>query len=121
MALSTADATRIVNLTFHYGGATFTRHGDLLVSGYVVGGLASPLLIPHKRFSPETLVESVDRLAGYHTLGTWEPRDDYGLPGDVVWLEPVDIFTSRDEAETMGRHRGELAIFDLLNGEEIAL
>lgn len=55
-------------------------------------------------------------------LGTWKDSEN-----GTVWLDTVkvidgdDYAKAFDEAVTFGKGHGELAIYDLLNGEEIAL
>lgn len=89
-------------------------------SGYVVGGLVPTLV-----FDADTQVDEfiyhvarfIDRQSStVEYVGVWKDESTGMVHVDAVqWVE------SRVTAETLGIQRGELAIWDCANGEEIRL
>lgn len=107
------ELTKIAETTLRNGGATFTAHGDLILSGFCVAGVAPAVRIPVADFTTEALEAAV---AGFEadTFGTWIEEGE-------VWIEPSEVYTDRAEADRVARERGEIAYFDLDTFEEIRL
>lgn len=107
--------SRVMRETRRNGGATYsaTRHTARHI-GFCVGGVSVASIIPLDS-APNIWQSAIDSAAsnGAH-FGTW-----IGPAG--VYVESVDILASLTSATALGKSRGELAIFDLTNGEEITL
>lgn len=91
-------------------------------AGYYVGGLV-PSVTLHKDSNAVAYALTADsfrnripvNLDGAY-LGTWIDTDT-----DTVYFDASEHFTNRTEAMRVARLRGELAIWDIANGEEIRL
>ena len=121
MNTSTKIARELVNRATTDGGCTVDRDGNTIEAGtpvFVVGlGGAQPLS-PYRSFidQAETIVD--DALWDFRTdaLGSWLDNDT----GDV-YIEPVQLFTCKRLACEVAAGRGELAIYDLTNSQEIRI
>lgn len=122
----------LIGAAIKEGGTTVSvstyRDTKPVTSGYVVGGFGVSLVIP--RYDSDDLgvyvpapsrdaaIFWIDRNLNKHervNFGSW--RDDRGR----IWLDRVNILDNLDDALFLARFRGELAIFHLDTGEEIAV
>lgn len=118
-----------------YGGSGFTYDlttaGPVVGHGYAVGGNPE---CPEQVISDWTelptwhLIGAIARYAerimetGGVRLGGWveETRED-GVTGYDLYLDAPTIVMDREAAVALGRERGERAIYDLEEGNEIRL
>jgi hypothetical protein len=114
--------TDLVNLhtTLHTNGGFTVRSGSLqpVHTGYSVS-------VTDRQWSfPESLpfghfAEVVEQLHSYpdaDAFGGWVDAETH-----LLYLDPVAIYTDRQDAERVGRKHGEIAIFDLDSFTEIRL
>ena len=91
--------------------------------GYAVGGASKPIEMKADEMSwnffayiaMPALIEQTRGKASRLVIGGWVDNDG------VAYLELSDIVQNRREAITMGWMRGEKAIYDLWNNEEIEI
>lgn len=112
----------LYNLTLEQGGATVRvkDYPDAIVmpaKGFAVGNWQESVVT----FIDQTAFDdAVDRMLDWvansdiEYFGTW-------LRGDVIEIDPVDVFASREFALGVAYGRGEQAIYDLANKKEIYL
>lgn len=111
------------------GGGTLdltTGAAATLESGYYVGGADGwqPFILGAR---PEAYVDNnmaevfaefvgvmVARLNGRGYIGVWEHNGS-------IYLDATEWYADRSEAVQVGAHRGEIAVWDIANGAEIAL
>lgn len=103
-------------------GGTVSLTGDELPgTGYFVGGVVSPLIIPNLRFTPDALFQidafinhlnSPDVGAAY--LGWWTDSETGKL-----YLDATSHHQARDVAEKISLRRREIAFWDIANEAEI--
>jgi hypothetical protein len=105
------------------GFSVSVRSGGEPVTGYMVAQT------DHTHTYPEDILDDHARLTRaiddmlVKEKAAFAGRGDVYLGGWVhdgkLWLEPSDNIASRDEAESEGRGRNQIAIWDVDNGEEI--
>lgn len=109
-------------LTLKNNGGTFTPagHAVLLRHGYMVGGVVpTHVEVLHDVAQVADTLEwfahkHADILESHVTfLGTW-------IDGGRVYLDVSQHVVKREDALALGRARGELAIWDCAEGEEIS-
>jgi hypothetical protein len=99
------------------GGGTFDREGNVVEGeGYVVGGKCDSLEFRDVG-SIISLVEYVD---------AWLDRNESSFYGSwvddgLVYIDAVDVISSYAQAVELGKERNQIAIWDLLAGEEVRL
>lgn len=98
------------------GGATVsTRTNETVpVTGYMVGGVATPLEVKRAELRPSDVVawlERTDVPTGSY-VGAWESDG-------VLYFDVSQRLEDRGTALHAARARGELAIWDLDNGAEV--
>ncbi len=97
-------------------GATVHRDGEANPhgSGYYVGGLFPSLVFDS--------IHDVDRGEMAWWIGT-HPAQYYGIWEDdetgKVYIDAVQWAVSRYAAVSVGRDRGEIAVWDIKNGQEV--
>ena len=96
-------------------GTIATDGAPLPEMGYYVGGRTPSLVYKS--------VEDVDRGEIAYWVGTHGVASFYGVWTDsetgTVYFDAVSLMESRAAANLLAKRRGELAIWDIANGEEI--
>lgn len=119
--------TALVRDTLASGGATVPLNGGTVpADGYMVGGVAPPLLLDSRTVTGGRLRAAVDeRLTDQWSvasdipsmyLGSWTDADTGRL-----YVEISEHIATLADAEEIGRQRGELAVWDLGGSREIRL
>ncbi|WP_144722222.1 hypothetical protein [Cellulosimicrobium sp. TH-20] len=103
----------LLDATLANGGATLTREG-FATEGVAVAGIAPAIRVDADGLTVELLADAVQVFRNATALGTWLHEGEF-------WIEPTEVFTDRAEAIRIGRDRGEIAVYDLGEGEEITL
>lgn len=106
----------IITNTLANNGGTF-RNGvnisDTLTTGYVVGGIVSSVVVPVE--DAQTLTDALECFtSAYDVVGTW-------LHDGMIHIDAVEIIHNREDAIETGRVRGEIAIWNVADSEEITL
>ncbi len=113
--MNITTAVRIAEATIANGGATV----DALTGAALTEGVAVAVKGYEYVADVETLIPSLvaylgtnaDVLAG-RCLGTW-------VHDGKVYLDVAEVVSTREEALTLGRERGEIAVYDLAASEEV--
>ena len=108
----------LINELTTNGGCTLTNGGEHATKGYAVGLGGAKALDPKRSYFVQVLrIVKAARLEDPATaFGAWHDSDS-GLD----YVEPVQIYNTRGVAEYVAAERGELAIYDLTNCEEIRI
>lgn len=108
----------LINYLTTDGGCTLQDDGKHAERGYSVGRGGAKALDPKKSYFVQVLrIVKQARLEDPTTaFGAWH---DAGTGLDYV--EPVEIYSTRAFAESVAAERGELAIYDLTNSQEIRI
>ena len=110
----------LIAQTHRHGGATVsmdTGHDAGHTTGFYVGGLVPEIILPLP-LDPSDVSEAVVTIGsathwtGY--IGTW-------TNGDRVHFDASEWYATLDEAVTVARTRGELAIWEIAGGTEFRL
>lgn len=106
----------IITDTLANNGGTF-RNGvnisDTLISGYVVGGIVPSEIVPVE--DSAELARVVSQFVGaYEYVGTW-------LHNGEIHIDAVEVYQDKHEAIAVGLQRGEIAIWNVADSEEITL
>lgn len=119
-----ATARRFVEAARSGGGATahLRRFTHDNVNGYVVGGAVPEIVIPVGEFDGRAAFYAITRLlksaevAGVtiDTLGVW-------VDGESVYVDAANICYDTPYSLAVAAERGELAIYDRVNGECITV
>lgn len=114
------------NRTEANGGATLhlpSGEYDRYTTGYYVGGYAKAVTFPLEGSTvADYVLAAIDVIssvpAGKRTgnLGSWIDTET-----GTVWIDASEHYTDRTEAMRVAAERGELAIWDIANAEEIRL
>lgn len=106
----------IITDTLANNGGTF-RNGDnisdTLTTGYVVGGIVPSQIVSADNQDELSRVLS-QFVATYDVVGTW-------LHDGMVHVDAVEVYDSREDAISVGRTRGEIAIWNVADSTEITL
>jgi hypothetical protein len=105
------------------GGTASLRGAELPTSGYFVGGIVFPLVLPGELGFAPAAEWYVEVFATYLTehinadfLGWWTDSET-----GKVWVDGTTWHATGLEAGRVGRERGEIAIFDVAAQAEIRL
>lgn len=127
------SAVQFSQLAHETGGATMHLRSNNVVTpgkpGYMVGGEKDnsgqrvPTTYHHGDLSPGDVLRHAQRLrsvtrAPEAALGTWRDTEASGSPHE---LDLSAIYQNRSKAERIGQRRGEKAIWDNANMDEIRL
>lgn len=114
--MNRTQAFSIIARTLQAGGGTFQNGRDItdeLESGFVVGGKVATSVQPAEAHN--TIANELIELSDNHSLiGTW-------LHDGEIHIDVVEIIEDRDEALTLGKERGEIAIWDIANATEVVV
>lgn len=108
----------LVTVSLDRGGVTLNADGDEFAGGgFAVGGAVPGIAVPAD--------EPMDRLVGRVRLWLGRAAGAVSHVGGWVndgtlYVDGSDIFADRDTALGVCRRRGELAMYDLGNGAEVA-
>lgn len=115
-------ANRVVAETFTRGGVSADLIGQAPPSGgFMIGGEVAEVVIDASDFTPATVLDFVSLhlprlLKPGRYVGTWLNTDTGRVHVDIsTWL------AERQDAEALGRARGQIAIFDLGRSVEVRL
>lgn len=104
---------RIAKVTVENGGATFTRTGEIVTTGYAVAGVADAVRIPVADFTADALAAAIAAFDA-ETFGTWIEEGE-------VWIEPSEVYEDRETADRIAKARHEIAYFNITDAEEVRL
>jgi hypothetical protein len=99
-------------------GGTFTRDGEyaMVSRGYWVGGGAKTLIVNPK----------LERKIAFNDIWHWLndlPKEvrfiGWWLYRGKYYFDATELVIEKDEALRLAKERGEFAIWDIMNGEEI--
>jgi hypothetical protein len=117
----TSIADKIMNSPS--GGTISLRGEDLPKTGYFVGGLVSPLIIPSPlEFAPDAKWE-IEVFVSYLTESTdasyvgWWTDDET----DNLWIDGTSWHPTELLAGNVGRERREIAVYDIAGQREVRL
>lgn len=114
--MNRTQALSIIARTLQAGGGTFQNGYDVtdeLETGFVVGGVLPSSIQPADAHN--TIANELIELSDKHSLiGTW-------LHDGEIHIDVVEIIEDRDEALTLGKERGEIAIWDIANATEVVV
>lgn len=108
----------LVEATLDAGGVTFYANTLQIVShdsGFYVGGATATVVIPESEFDSETLSQAISDVSGRtRYIGTW-------VHDGSVYVDAVTYLRDAKQAIELGRERGELAVYDIAGGSELAV
>lgn len=107
-------AAALVRKSIKYGGATLTREGEDLTTGYAVGGILE-FKFDEKECRLEDIaaaLRKIEETGSY--FGGWYHEG-------VFYLDAVRVFKNRADALKAAIEGEEIAFFDLDNQEEIKI
>lgn len=107
-------AENIIAITMTRGGGTFNRRGALIErkKGFVVGifkGSFAIMALSESEFAYETFKSLLSQFPGAF-IGTW-------LNKGKIYIDPVQIYDNREDAEGMARVTNQIAIYSFESGE----
>lgn len=113
-------AAHLVTQTARHGGATVSLEtGEVAThaDGFYVGGLVQEIVLPlpmdhHTMDVATSQIGEATGWTGY--IGTW-------INGNQVHVDASEWYATLDEAVTVARSRGELAIWEIAGGTEFRL
>jgi hypothetical protein len=93
-------------------------HGEIPKDGYMVGGLVPALIVPESSIT----IDDIKGFIEFHYLRLLHANTYLG-----VWTHEGNVYVDisrkidvREEAMRQARNRNEIAIYDVIKGEEIA-
>lgn len=115
---------KIQNELYLKGGFSFNFYSGFNPpkSGYMVGGIAEPLICNSIEELKEHKIKILKYLVAYAGLGEnkflggWKNTSD-----GKIYIEPSELFNDLSWAILIGRERDQVAIYDLRKGENILL
>lgn len=117
------NAGNLLALAVESGGGTIDRWSGKpqnFTEGYVVGGISTSLVLDGDTQVDDFIyhvARFMDRQhSGVKFIGVWRDPDT-----DLVHVDAVEVVKDRVSAEILGIQRGEIAIWDCANAEEIRL
>lgn len=125
-------ATQIVDYTLQHGGGTFTALGKEFgfTVGYIVGGFLDTVVVKDVANHRERAIDAVARFR--QRMGTRDVKLDSGESHSVpyyhvgTWVEDGDLYIDASKwfsgflaASAAARKNGELAIYDVEEGESL--
>lgn len=117
------NAENLLDLAIENGGGTIDRwtgEAQKFTEGYIVGGVSTTLVLDGDTQVNDFIyhvARFMDRQhSGVKFIGVWRDPDT-----DLVHVDAVEVIQNRVDAEILGIQRGEIAIWDCKNAEEIRL
>jgi len=113
----------VQNAFDEFGGSTHGMSGRNFIGSqnYAIGGVVPSGIIKGSVLDKEKMRKFMNKNQVYfnlqndtYAIGTWYNEED-----DNIWLDVSQVVSDREEALAIARARGEIAIFDLDNIEEI--
>lgn len=89
--------------------------------GYMVGGLTKALTFVNIEELSKgkekiiTLLEEYAQKDKFFFLGGWK------IPNGTIYIEPSELYLTKDAALSAGRNQGEIAIYDLKEEKDIII
>jgi hypothetical protein len=111
-------AEMIHDETIAHDGSTRNMAGDKPSRGFMVGGNTTSKVMDRAAFSAWSVAHYVrdheTELSYGLYVGTW-------THSHMVWMDVSDNIMTMREALNVARDRGELAVWDVVNGKEIPI
>lgn len=109
---------KAIALTVKNGGATINpKTGQEVTAGYAVGGIREFKFYDARLGQLEDITEACKKIRADHKtcmLGFW-------MDGGTLYVDAIKICETQAQAEAIGNHFDEIAIYDLKNKREIVL
>lgn len=94
-------------------GTVDTENQDLPESGYFVGGVRPSLVMKDAAHADRGDIGWFVGGTDARYFGIWTDTED-----GLIYVDAVDHMETLEDALTLGAERGEIAVWDITNGEE---